>query len=404
MQVRNLIEFLHKGVNTMQEFDELFYRNQYAGESDAEVLSCRKGKKGYEVILSDTAFYPEGGGQPCDLGTLNGISVKDVKRLDSETIVHILDEPLETGTRVHGIIDWDRRFDHMQQHSGEHIVSGLIHKRFGYENVGFHMGEDVVTIDFDGALDWKQALEIEEKANEIIWRNEEILATFPTQEELEHLAYRSKKELKGKVRIVTIPEADVCACCGTHVARTGELGIIKLFSLVKKKSGVRIEMAAGRRAYAYLRAMQEENSKVSHLFSARPLETGKAAERIQKELIDARLSLRTFQKEKLKELYEGTPEGQKLAMVFEDGADMNDLRAFCNDLVNHKGIGIAAAFGLHEGRYAYVMISKTVNLRDMAKELNVRLQGKGGGNQEMIQGSFGASKEEIEAAMKERFS
>lgn len=387
----------------MQEFEELFYRDAYAREFDAKVVSCEKGKRGYDVVLEDTAFYPEGGGQPADLGTLNGIRVLDVKRKDSQTIVHVMELPVETGSEVHGVIDWQRRFDHMQQHSGEHIVSGLIHQRFGYENIGFHMGEDVVTIDFNGPMTWEDALQIEEQANAVIWQDEPIEVSYPDSEELKEINYRSKKELQGQVRIVTVPGADVCACCGTHVKRTGELGVIKLFSLINRKNGVRIEMASGMRAYRYLRAMQEENSKVSHLFSAKPLETGSAAERVQNELNDVKLKLRGFQKEQLHALYEAQPENQKLAVLALDGLDMNDLRASCNDLIAQKHAGVACGLSLHGDRYTYVMISETVNLRDHAKTLSALLDGKGGGNSEMIQGSFGKDRETILKVLKEEF-
>lgn len=387
----------------MQEFEELFYRDAYAKEFDAKVISCEKGKHGYDVVLEDTAFYPEGGGQPADLGTLNGIKVLDVKRKDKETIVHVLETPVVSGDSVHGVIDWERRFDHMQQHSGEHIVSGLIHQRFGYENIGFHMGEDVVTIDFNGPLTWEDALQIEEQANRIIWQNMPVEVSYPDSEALKDISYRSKKELQGQVRIVAIPQADVCACCGTHVRRTGELGLIKLFSLINRKNGVRIEMASGMRAYRYIKAMQEENTRVSHLFSAKPLETGAAAERVQNELNDVKLKLRGFQKEQLRALYEAQPENEKLAVLAMDGLDMNDLRAYCNDLIAQKHAGTACGLSLHGDRYTYVMISETVNLRDHAKTLNALLDGKGGGNSGMIQGSFGKGREEILKALKEEF-
>ena len=246
-------------------------------------------------------------------------------------------------------------------------------------------------------------LQIEEQANRIIWQNVPVEVSYPDSETLKDISYRSKKELQGQVRIVAIPQADVCACCGTHVRRTGELGLIKLCSLINRKSGVRIEMASGMRAYRYIKAMQEENTRVSHLFSAKPLETGAAAERVQNELNDVKLKLRGFQKEQLRALYEAQPENEKLAVLAMDGLDMNDLRAYCNDLIAQKHAGTACGLSLHGDRYTYVMISETVNLRDHAKTLNALLDGKGGGNSGMIQGSFGKGREEILKALKEEF-
>ena len=210
---------------------KLYYDSAYIKEFDANVISCEKGKKGFEVILDQTAFYPEGGGQPTDTGVLGGIAVLEVHEKNGE-VIHYLEQPLTVGERVHGEIDWEKRFIHMQEHSGEHLVSGLIHAKYGYDNVGFHMGSDEVTIDFNGLIEWDDLMEIEKKANFMIWDNLEIYADFPAKEELDVLDYRSKKELTGDVRIVKIPGGDICACCGTHVMRTGEIGLVKFLSMI----------------------------------------------------------------------------------------------------------------------------------------------------------------------------
>ena len=194
------------------EMNELFYKDAYLKEFDAVVTSCHEGKNGFEVVLDDTAFYPEGGGQPWDTGTLNDAKVTSVRKKDG-VIIHYTDKPLAEGTKVHGVIDWIRRFDHMQNHSGEHIFSGLVHKKFGYDNVGFHL-HDIVTVDFNGMMTWQDALDIEREANEIIWKDEETKISFPSKEELSSMDYRSKIELDGTVRIVEFPEGDTCACCG----------------------------------------------------------------------------------------------------------------------------------------------------------------------------------------------
>ena len=227
--------------------NKLYYDSAYIKEFEAQVLSCQEGKKGWEITLSATAFYPEGGGQPADTGLLGNVRVTDVHEKDGQ-VVHYTDGPLPVGEMVRGVIDWDRRFQHMQEHSGEHLVSGLIHQRFGYDNVGFHMGTDEVTIDFNGVLEWGDLMAIEEKANGMIWENLEISAVYPEKDELDAMEYRSKKELTGAVRIVSIPGGDVCACCGTHVERTGEIGLVKFLSMIHYKGGVRISLLCGKRA------------------------------------------------------------------------------------------------------------------------------------------------------------
>ena len=210
----------------MSETRKLYYEDVYQKEFTAEVLECRETAQGYEIVLNQTAFYPEGGGQPCDLGTINGISVVDVQEKRSE-IVHYTEKPLETGSKVTGKIDWARRFDLMQQHSGEHIVSGLVHEAYGYDNVGFHMSSDVITVDFSGVLTETQLAEIEAETNQKIWENTPVEIFYPPKEELEKLSYRSKKELTGQVRLVRFPGSDLCACCGTHVTHAGEIGAVK---------------------------------------------------------------------------------------------------------------------------------------------------------------------------------
>ena len=211
----------------MSDLNELFYRDTYAREFTADVVSCTEGKNGFEVVLSDTAFYPEGGGQPADHGKLGDAVVTDVKRV-SGIIVHCTDKALTVGSTVNGVLDWSRRYDNMQNHTGEHVISGLIHKKYGFDNVGFHMDEDVITVDFDGVIPADELLAIEQQVNDAIYADIAVNVLFPSAEELKTMDYRSKKELTGKVRIVDIPGCDRCACCGTHVARTGEIGLLKV--------------------------------------------------------------------------------------------------------------------------------------------------------------------------------
>ena len=266
----------------MTETRRLYYEDVYKKEFTAKVLECREAKKGFHIILNESAFYPEGGGQPSDIGYLGDVKVKEVHEKDGE-LLHYTDKPLEAGTEVQGRINWARRFDLMQQHSGEHMVSGLIHEAYGYDNVGFHMGSDTITVDLNGPLDETQLAEIEQKTNEKIWEDTEVKILYPTAEELEKIDYRSKKELTGQVRIVEFPGVDICACCGTHVTRTGEIGMVKLLSVVKFREGVRMEMLSGKRVLDYLNMINEQNRQISVKLSAKMDKTASAVARLQDE-------------------------------------------------------------------------------------------------------------------------
>ena len=215
------------------ETQKLYYQDPYLREFPAEVLSCEASGEVWKVVLDQTAFYPEGGGQPADRGVLKAagreIPVTDVHEKDGR-VVHTCAAPLEAGAVVTGLLDWNRRFDHMQQHSGEHIISGILCRLYHCDNVGFHLGAESVTIDYNAEISWEQALEAERLANEAVWADRETEIFYPSPEELAALEYRSKKELTGQVRIVEFPEADRCACCGTHVERAGQAGLVKVLS------------------------------------------------------------------------------------------------------------------------------------------------------------------------------
>jgi alanyl-tRNA synthetase len=248
---------------------KLYYERPYVKSFEAKVLECRPGKDGmFLIILDQTAFYPEGGGQPSDRGTLGEVSVLDVRE-KSEEILHLTDKPLKEGSVVTGVIDWDRRFIHMQNHTGEHLLSGIVHKHYGFENVGFHMGKDEVTVDFDGVLTKEQLEKAEAEANDKIWQNVPVLESFPSKEELSNMDYRSKKELTGQVRIVEIPGGDICACCGTHVMKTGEIGILKVTGMKKYKGGVRVSMLCGKMAFMDYKKKQTSVSGISTLLSVK---------------------------------------------------------------------------------------------------------------------------------------
>ena len=374
---------------------KLYYLDAHQKTFTAAVLSCVPGKHGYDVVLDRTCFYPEGGGQPGDTGSLSGVRVTDTHERGDE-IVHFCDAPLAVGETVEGAIDYDRRFSFMQLHSGEHILSGIVHRRFGYENVGFHMGTDFVTIDFSGMLGPDNLAAVEAEANEWIWKNIPIRITWPSPDELAAIPYRSKKELTGQVRIVTIPDVDICACCGTHVSNTGEIGFVKIFSCVKFHDGVRLEILCGRRALQYMSALVEQNRRVSGLLSAKPLQTADAAARLLE--AEAALKLRAAQLEE--QVF--AQKAQALAgagnvLLFEPPMTPDSVRRL-TDLVMTACGGRAAVFaGSDAEGYKYAVGEADGDLRQFVKELNAELHGRGGGKPFFAQGSVAASRAGIEA-------
>ena len=379
----------------------LYFENAYIKEFDARVQSCVEGKNGYEVVLDETAFFPEGGGQPADQGYLGQGEVTDV-RDKKDYVLHICTKYLEPGTTVHGRLDWNRRFLHMQQHSGEHILSGMIHRMYGYDNIGFHMGKDFVTVDFSGLLTEEQIAEAEKQANAAVLADERILAEYPSGEVLEKLAYRSKKEIDGDIRIVTVPGADVCACCGTHVKRTGEIGPIKVTSSEHYKSGIRLTLQIGWMALNDYDTKQKNVKAVSKLLSAKPEEIGEAVQKQldqMQELKQENIALKQWLFEMLlKEI----PQGQEKAILFEAGLNAVEVRRLA-DLVSSRA-GLAAVFsGSDSGGYKYVVCSQEKDVAALGKRMNQELNGRGGGKNPMIQGSLQAGEQAIRKFFQEHY-
>lgn len=373
----------------------LYYQDPHMDRFSARVVSCRPGDRGWQVLLDNTAFYPEGGGQAADHGTLGGARVLDVQEQDDQ-VIHLCDAPLEEGTQVEGVIDWERRFDLMQQHSGEHILSGIIHRRYGYHNVGFHMGADTVTIDFDGMIPQQELPLLELAANEAIWKNLDVRAFFSTAQELEQLPYRSKRALEGLVRLVEVPGYDLCACCGTHVKRTGEVGMVKILSQVKFHQGVRMEIVCGRRALRYFSAIAEQNRQVSNLFSAKALETGAAARKFQEDF--EALKYRTAGlEERLLELTARSYEGRGDVVLFEGGLSPDGLRRLADKTGALCGGRCIVLSGSDAEGYRYAICDRKTDLRPFVKAWNTALNGRGGGKPNFVQGSIAASRAAVEA-------
>lgn len=382
--------------------EKYYEQDAFLTKFEGTVLSCVQGKKGFDVVLDRTPFYPEGGGQPWDTGMLGDAKVLEVHSREGE-IVHTCDRPLEAGSAVTGEIDWDRRFDLMQQHSGEHIVSGLAHALWGCENVGFHMGAEVVTIDLSLPLDQEQLARLEAEANRYIYLDVPVEITYPSPEELEHIQYRSKKELTGQVRIVAFPGADCCACCGTHVRSAGQVGLVKLLSAQKFREGVRIELVCGGRALRYLSRALEQNAQVSHLLSAKVFETGAAVERLlaENETLKSRLaSLEESRFAALAREYAGAGD----VLLFEDGLSSDSLRRLCDAVLHACGGRCACFSGDDSSGYKYAVGQAGGNLRDFVKELNQALSGRGGGKPDFVQGSVRAPRSEIQSFFQGAFS
>lgn len=379
--------------------ERIYDNDAYCREFTAEVTGCQPGKKGtYQVTLNRTAFYPEGGGQPGDHGTLGGISVTDTREKGSE-VIHITDGPLTVGEAVTGVLDWQRRFDMMQNHSGEHIVSGVIHRKYGCNNVGFHMGSETITVDLDVEFPPEELAQFELEANQVVWANVVTDITVYGHEAAKAVEYRSKKELPGDVRVVTFPGADACACCGTHVARSGEIGLIKLLSMQKFRGGVRIEMLCGRRALEYINKVGEQNHQISVALSAKPLKTAASVLRLKSENEQNAYRLVGLENESFaRRAAELAGKGD--VVLFEPPMGPDSVRKLAVAVMEQCGGRCAVFAGDEEQGYKYAIGEQGGDLRTFVKELNRALNGRGGGKPGFVQGSVQAKKGEIQAFLK----
>lgn len=377
--------------------EKLFYCDSHMTSFSATVLSVSQMEDNYEVVLDRTAFFPTGGGQYADTGMLGSVHVVDVNERDG-VIYHKTDGALTVGDEVVGEIDWEERFSKMQQHSGEHIVSGIVHAMYGYDNVGFHMGKDAITMDFNGELDAAQLREIEWKANQALVKNLDIVQKFPSEEELSHMEYRSKIEIEGQVRIVEIPGYDSCACCAPHVKKTGEIGIIRLLGVQRYKSGVRVSMLCGFRALADIQEKADSVRKISNLLSAKEELVADEVERLKKELADKKQKITALEKENLERKADTFPKGTKCLCHFEESLEGDGARFLMNRMLD-KETQIAAVFvGDDMNGYRYVIGSKMIDIRRIATSLNEEFQGRGGGKPQMVQGTLHGAKSAIEEA------
>lgn len=374
--------------------EKLYYLDSYINNFSAVVLSCDSCTDGFFVTIDKTAFFPEGGGQKADNGYIGEAFVKDVQEKDGQ-ILHYVDKELTVGEEYSCKINWEQRFSRMQNHSGEHIVSGIVNSQYGFDNVGFHMEEDYVTIDFNGELTREQLDEIEDKVNFVIYKNYEIKCWFPDENELSELDYRSKLELTENVRLVSIENTDLCACCVPHVKRTGEVGIVKILDFMRHRGGIRLVMKAGFKALSDYREKYKSVYDISNLLSAKQPEIFNAVERVYNEIDYVNKDFYNFKKK--------VAENDKNNLVFCGNVSYFISSYYDTDmmrnLVNYgmeKSVLSIAFSGDDENGYSYIAGSNSLDMKDVAKALNSRLNGRGGGRDTMIQGKISANKNDIE--------
>ena len=378
--------------------ERLYYADSKMKRFTATVTSCEAVKDGYAVTLDRTAFFPEGGGQAGDSGLIGQARVSDTQEKNGE-VMHYVNQLLTVGAVYDCAIDWEIRFRRMQNHSGEHIVSGLVHKKYGYNNIGFHMGNDFVTIDFDGEMTWEQLAELEREANLAVAANHRISASFPPEEVLKDLQYRSKLELTENVRIVEIENVDVCACCAPHLTSTAEVGMIKILDSERRRrggEGVRISMLCGLDAYENAVVTQNNNTEISMLLSAKRNETAAAVHRVmaERDKLKARVSELSHELAACRAAAISPTAGN--ICIFDSTLDEPALRALINEAVKKCG-GVAAVFsGSDDTGFRYIIGSRSVDLRSSAKVINEGISGRGGGSPEMIQGNCTACTETIQ--------
>lgn len=385
----------------MQPTEKYFEADAYRTQAEGRILAIEPdGKGGGKAALDGTVFYPEGGGQPADRGTLTladgtVLTVTDVHE-SAGVIWHMvasLPESVSAGAVVTEAIDWTWRFDKMQQHTGEHILSGILHRMFGAENVGFHIGSDAVRMDTSVPISAEGLREAELAANRIVWQNVPVVITYPTREELAALTYRSKKEIEGQVRIVTIPGADVCACCGTHTASTGAVGQIKILASENYKGGVRLSIVCGERALLAAQAMRERQADIGALLSAKPSETANAVHRVYDEYTALKFAHFGLCGQLFDALAAQVVPGED-ALRIVPGLDPDGLHRLAVRL-SEATTGLCAALTPNEKGTGYCLAQAGGDVRALTKALNAAMNGRGGGKPGICQGSCAADPEQV---------
>ncbi len=378
---------------------EKLFDNGELLEFEAVVVSCSQAKKGFEIVLDRSAFFPEGGGQAGDVGTLGDIEVTDTIEKSGE-VIHKCKSAIEPGTKVVGKVNADVRLRRMQNHSGEHLIMGFIHEKLGYENVGFHLGSSEVTLDLNGPISDEDLRECEQKANEAIARDVAITISYPDSEALSAMEYRSKLEMTENVRIVTIEGIDVCACCAPHLNSTGKIGMVKVLSSESYKGGTRVHILCGLDALELFRQRMETVATLSKLLSSKPEKVTSFVEKLLAENNELKKQIADLEKQKAREIIDSLKnDGRGSFCVFTSGISRDVMREIANHAVTLTD-GAAGVFGEQPDGFSYIIASQSLPLRQKAQELNKALGGKGGGSDTMIQGSVTADRQAIEEFFK----
>ena len=380
--------------------DRLYDRDSYIREFTCKVTDLYSEGDALYIETDRTAFFPEGGGQTSDIGTLGIASVKNTQNICGR-IYHFVENSEENvkfftiGKEIKGEICWKKRFSDMQQHSGEHIFSGIVHSLYGYDNVGFHLGSEAVTLDFNGILTKEDICKVELLVNQAVWRNLGVKVFFPSDEELARISYRSKKEIDGQVRLVEFPDVDICACCAPHVKSTGEIGIVEVVSFEKYKGGTRVSILCGERALTDIRHKLDENHSVSVLMSAKEKETAQAVERIKKEKESLDYEIVGLKREILS-LKLASVKKDKRIVIFDSSLEGKMLQDFALALTDRAEEFVCCFCG-EKGQYRYCMVSDKLDPLPYAKAMNEKFSGRGGGRGGIVQGSLAGEEESFKA-------
>ncbi len=375
---------------------KLYDNDSYATEFDAVVLSCEKAGDLYKTELDRTLFFPEEGGQCSDRGTIDGKAVCHAE-LCGDTIYHYSREPFEKGKTVHGKIDFKLRFRNMQNHSGEHIICGVAHKLFGCENVGFHLGDDYVTMDLSSPLSDEDIEKIEYLANEAVFRNMPVTARYLTEEEIKTETYRAKGDITENVRLVTIGDADKCACCAPHVKYTGEIGIIKILDAIHYKGGMRLNILCGFDALLDYNKRYKASKEISSMISVKQENIAEGVRKLTEDISHLKIKLSEKTKQIIKSKIDSLEYTDRNICLFANDLDAGYLRLAANDLKEKTSAFAVVLTGSDDTGYRYIIISDDKDIYEITAKANASLNGKGGGKGNMSSGTFGALQEDIES-------
>lgn len=377
--------------------EKLYDLDAYATEFEAEVLECTPDKNGFLIVLDRTLFFPEEGGQSCDKGTINNIEVDSVK-IKNNVIYHMVSKPVSVGTKVKGCIDFNHRFSNMQMHSGEHIFTGLIHNKYGLNNVGFHLSDNSATMDYDGKLTPDQLHELEKEANSVIFSNREIKAYYPDKEELRTIDYRSKKEIDGDIRIVIVDGVDICACCAPHVHKTGEIGLFKIVSYENYKGGIRVHYLCGYRALEHYGNRINELKQISNLLTVKEFSEASAVSKLYDDNRNLKYEVVSLKNSIIHDKIVSLVDHERDFLLYIGGAEDIPSMKYALEVMHSVFDGTCAFFAGDETvGFRYLIERTNGDVSEINNKLKSIYNAKGGGRNDSIQGSVNIKPDEIES-------